>query len=96
MKEELSLREIINEVILFFINFKILIIAITLVGTLGVVVFQKVRPAYYSTVAIATSGLSVFERAQEGISMSQMTAINIINGMQLDLKKEIIMFLHRS
>ena len=48
MKEELSLREIINEVIVFFINFKILIIAITLVGALGVIVFQKIRPAYYN------------------------------------------------
>ena len=62
MKEELSLREIINEVILFFINFRILIISVTLIGTLSVIVFQKFRPSHYSTVAIATSGLSVFER----------------------------------
>ena len=61
MKEELSLREIINEVILFFINSRILIISVTLIGTLSVIIFQKVRPSYYSTVAIATSGLSVFE-----------------------------------
>jgi len=89
MKEELSLREIINEVILFFINFKILIIAITLVGTLGVVVFQKLRPAYYSTNAIATSGISEFERISDPREvMNQRTAINLINNLQIDVEKE--------
>ena len=89
MKEELSLREIINEVILFFINFKILIIAITLVGTLGVVVFQKLRPAYYLTNAIATSGISEFERISDAREvMNQRTAINLINNLQIDVEKE--------
>ena len=89
MKEELSLREIINEVILFFINFKILIIAITLVGTLGVVVFQKLRPAYYSTTAVATSGISKFERISDTREvMNQRTAINLINNLQIDVEKE--------
>ena len=89
MKEELSLREIINEVILFFINFKILIIAITLIGILGVIVFQKVRPAYYSTTAIATSGISVFERISDTREvMNQRTAINLINNLQIDIEKE--------
>ena len=89
MKEELSLREIINEVILFFINFKILIIAITLVGSLGVVVFQKLRPAYYSTNAIATSGISEFERISDPREvMNQRTAINLINNLQIDVEKE--------
>ena len=89
MKEELSLREIINEVILFFINFRILIISVTLIGTLSVIIFQKVRPAYYSTVAIATSGLSAFERIDYTPEvLNQRTVINIINNLQLDLKKE--------
>ena len=89
MKEELSLREIINEVILFFINFRILIISVTLIGILSVIIFQNVRPAYYSSVAIATSGLSVFERIEDDKEIqNQRTAINIINSMQLDLNKE--------
>jgi len=89
MKEELSLREIINEVIIFFINFKTLIIAITLVGTLGVIVFQKIRPAYYNTTSIATSGISAFERIEdEKKVLNQRTAINIINTLHLDVQKE--------
>tara|TARA_Y100000385_G_scaffold46432_1_gene43065 strand:+ start:105 stop:956 length:852 start_codon:yes stop_codon:yes gene_type:complete len=89
MKEELSLREIINEVIIFFINFKTLIIAITLVGTLGIIVFQKIRPAYYNTTSIATSGISAFERIEDKNEvLNQRTAINLINTLQLDIQKE--------
>ena len=89
MKEELSLREVINEVILFFINFKILIVVITLIGFLGAIVFQKVRPAYYSTTAIATSGISEFERISDTKEvMNQRTAINLINNLQIDVEKE--------
>ena len=89
MKEELSLREIINEVIIFFINFKTLIIVITFVGTLGVIVFQKIRPAYYNTTSIATSGISAFERIEdEKEVLNQRTAINIINTLHLDVQKE--------
>jgi len=89
MKEELSLREIINEIILFFINFRILIISVTLIGTLSVIIFQKTRPVYYSSVAIATSGLSAFERIDYTPEvLNQRTAINIINSMQLDLEKK--------
>tara|TARA_X000000368_G_scaffold339058_2_gene277141 strand:- start:7 stop:858 length:852 start_codon:yes stop_codon:yes gene_type:complete len=89
MKEELSLREIMNEVIIFFINFKILIIAITLVGTLGVIVFQKIRPAYYNTTSIATSGISAFERIEDNKEvLNQRTAINLINSLHLDVQKK--------
>ena len=91
MKEELSLREIIKEVILFFIKFKILIISITIFGALSVVAFQKLKPAYYSTTAIATSGISIFERQEffiEGVKIrNQGTAINLINSLQLHIDK---------
>ncbi len=89
MKEELSLREIMNEVIIFFINFKTLIITITLVVTLGVIGFQKIRPAYYNTTAIATSGISAFERIEDGKEvLNQRTAINLINTLDINVQKE--------
>ena len=88
MKEELSLREVINVVILFFIEFKILIVSLTILGVLSVVVFQKSKPAYYSANAIATSGISIFERIEGVKSMNQRTAINLINNLQLDIDKK--------
>jgi len=88
MKEELSLSEIINEAILFFINFRKTIIIITILGTLSVIVFQKIRPAYYNTTAIATSGISSFERIDNEEGLNQRVAINLINLLQLDVHKE--------
>ena len=88
MKGELSLREIINEVILFFIKFRILIISITIFGTLSVVAFQELKPTYYSTTAIATSGISIFERLEGVNMMHQRTAINLINSLQSDIQKD--------
>ena len=88
MKEELSLREMINEVILFFINFRKIIVITTIFGTLSVIVFQKIRPAYYNTTAIATSGISSFERIDNEEGLNQRVAISIINLLQLDVHKE--------
>ncbi len=87
MEEELSLRQIINEVILFFIEFRNLIISITFLGAIIVIFFQKVRPDYFETTAIATSGISVFERIDDKEYLNQRTAINLINNLQLDIKK---------
>ena len=89
MKEELSLKELINEVILFFIKFKLLIISITFIGFLSMIIFEKTKPEYFSTTAIATSGVSEFERIYDSKEeMNQRTAINLINNLQLDILKE--------
>jgi hypothetical protein len=87
MEKELSLREIINEIILFTINFRKIIIITTLLGTLSVIIFQKVRPAYYNTTAIATSGISDFERVDLESILNQRVAIDLINLLQLDIQK---------
>ena len=88
MEKELSLREIINEVILFTINFRKIIIITTLLGTLSVILFQKVRPAYYNTTALVTSGISDFERVDVESILNQRVAVDLINLLQLDVEKE--------
>lgn len=88
MERELSLREIIYEVILFFINSRNIIILTTVLGTLVIILFQKVRPDYYNTTAIVTSGLSSFERLNNSSVLDQKVAIDLVNLLQLDVKKE--------
>lgn len=88
MEKELSLREIINEAILFFIDFRKVIIITTICGTLGAILFQTVRPAYYNTTALVTSGISDFERIDDESILNQRVAIDLINLLQLDIKKE--------
>ena len=53
------------------------------------VIFEKTKPEYFSTTAIATSGVSEFERIYDSREeMNQRTAINLINNLQLDILKE--------
>jgi len=90
MEKELSLREIFYEVILFFIAFRKIILLTTILGTSAIVLFQKVRPAYYNTTAIVTSGISIFERLNDEstLVLDQKVAIDLVNLLQLDVKKQ--------
>ncbi len=87
MNEELSLRQLFKELILFFINFKTVIISITLIGLLTGFLYTKFEEKHYELSAIATSGISEFERisADKGIYLNQRTAINLINQLNIDI-----------
>ena len=88
MEKELSLGDIIKEIILFFIKFRNIIILTTALGTLGVVIFQRLQPAFYNTKAIAISGISSFERIDSKTDLNQRLAVTLINLLQLDVNKE--------
>jgi len=89
MNKEISLEQILSDVVMFFDRNKKLIISITLIAVIGVFLFQKLKPAFYETTAIATSGISAYERIPEDEEiLNQRTAINLINNLQLDVKKE--------
>jgi len=89
MKEELSLRELVVEVILFLIKYKFLICVITLLVAIVTYTDSALEDKYYSTTAIASSGIVDFERDNNKSSITtQSTAINMINNLQLDIQKE--------
>lgn len=89
MKEELSLRELVVEVILFLIKYKFLICVITLLVAIVTYTDSALEDNYYSTTAIASSGIVDFERDDNKSSITtQSTAINMINNLQLDIQKE--------
>jgi len=89
MNKEISLEQILSDVVMFFDRNKKLIISITLIAVIGVFIFQKLKPAFYATTAIATSGISAYERIPEDEEIfNQRTAINLINNLKLDVKKE--------
>ena len=91
MNKEVTLEQIISNIILFFDRNKKLILSITFTGVLIVVLFQKLKPSYYATSAIVQSGISAYERfpddPEEDI-FNQRTAINIINDLGNDIEKE--------
>ena len=85
--KELSLSDLVSNFILFLIRNKILIISITLFGIFSVIMFQKFKPAYYKTIAIATSGISVYERLEDDEPLNQYAAVNLINNLDQYLRK---------
>ena len=88
MNKELSLEKLFSDIILFFIRNKFLIMSVTIFGIISVILFQKLKPAYFSTTAIATSGISAYERFEDEDILNQRTAIYMISNLQLDVKKE--------
>ena len=88
MDKELSLEKLFSDIILFFIRNKYLITSITIAGILSVILFQKLKPAFFKTNAIATSGIAAYERFEDDDILNQRTAINMINNLQLDVRKE--------
>ena len=88
MDKELSLEKLFSDIILFFIRNKYLITSITIVGILSVILFQKLKPSIFKTNAIATSGIAAYERFEDDDILNQRTAINMINNLQLDVRKE--------
>ena len=87
MNDELSLRQLFKELILFFINFKTVIISITLIGLFFGFLYTIFEEKSYELSAIATSGISEFERipTDRGIYLNQRTAINLINQLNTDI-----------
>ena len=89
MNKEISLEQIISDVVMFFDRNKKLIISFTFIAVFAVFLFQKLKPAFYETSAIATSGISAYERIPEDEDvLNQRTAINLINNLQLDVDKQ--------
>ena len=85
MKEELDVRQIIKDFIHFNIRNKSLIIGFILLGVISVILFQNLKPSYYETKAICMSGISEYERLEQLEELSQRTAVDLINHLQINV-----------
>ena len=85
MTEELNIKELFANFIRFNRRHsKLLFIFITL-GVLAVILFQKFKIPYYETKAICMSGISEYERQEQIDDLSQRTAIDLINHLQINI-----------
>lgn len=88
MTEELNIRQIFSD----FINFNIrngkLILLFIFIGVTLVVLFQKLKPAYYDTQAICMSGISEYERLEQLEELSQRTAVDLVNYLQINISNK--------
>jgi hypothetical protein len=58
------------------------------IGVTLVVLFQKLKPAYYDTQAICMSGISEYERLEQLEELSQRTAVDLVNYLQINISNK--------
>ena len=88
MNEELNLNELFSNFVKFNARNKKLLLTFLITGLLSVVFFQKFKTPYYETKAICMSGISEYERQEQIEDLSQRTAIDLINHLQINIENK--------
>ena len=88
MTEELNIRQTFSEFVQFNMRNKKLISIIILIGVVSVILFQNLKPSYYETKAICMSGISEYERLEQLEELSQRTAVDLINYLQINVSNK--------
>jgi hypothetical protein len=88
MTEELNLKELFANFVNFISRNKKLIFSIVLAGVFTVIIFQKLKTPYFETKAICMSGISEYERQEQIEDLSQRTAIDLINHLQINIENK--------
>ena len=88
MTEELDLKVTFSNFI-NFVNRNIkLVFLVVVVGIASVIVYQKLKTPYYETKAICTSGIFEYERQNQIEELSQRTAIDLVNYLQINVENK--------
>ena len=85
MTEELNLSELFSNFVKFISRNSRLLLVFIGVGIVSVVGYQKFKTPYYETKAICMSGISEYERQEQIEDLSQRTAIDLINHLQINV-----------
>ena len=86
MTDELNLSELFSNLVKFISrNIKLLSIFM-FVGLISVICYQKLKTPFYFTKAICMSGISEYERQEQVEDLSQRTAIDLINHLQINIE----------
>ena len=88
MTEELNLSELFSNFVKFISRNRKLLLVFMGVGIISVVGYQKFKTPYYETKAICMSGISEYERQEQIEDLSQRTAIDLINHLQINIDNE--------
>ncbi|MDC3390161.1 hypothetical protein OAX32_01490, partial [Flavobacteriales bacterium] len=88
MNEELDLGKLFVKFINFNRRNKKLLIVFILIGILAVILYQNFKKPYYETNAICMSGIAEYERQDQVEDLSQRTAIDLINHLQISIDNE--------
>ena len=88
MIEELNLSELFANFVKFLSRNSSLLLVFMGAGIICVIGYQKFKTPYYETKAICMSGISEYERQEQIEDLSQRTAIDLINHLQINIENE--------
>ena len=88
MTDELNLSELFSNFVKFISRNSRLLLVFMGVGIICVVGYQKFKTPYYETKAICMSGISEYERQEQVEGLSQRTAIDLINHLQINIENK--------
>ena len=88
MIEEINIRQIFSEFIHFNKRNGKTIFFFIVSSIVLVISFQKLKPSYFETKAICMSGISEYERIEQIEELSQRTAIDLINFLQINVENK--------
>ena len=88
MNEELNLNELFANFVKFNSRNKKFLLMFMFFCIIFVILFQNLKPSYYETKAICMSGIAEYERQEQIEDLSQRTAIDLINHLQINIDNE--------
>ena len=82
---KLNLSELFSNLVKFISRNGRMLFVFMLIGVISIIGYQKLKPPFYETKAICTSGVSEYERQEQVEDLSQRTAIDLINHLQINI-----------
>ena len=88
MTEEINLKQTFTDFVNFISRNKNILFGFIFFGVISVIIYQNVKPSYFETQAICMSGIAEYERIEQLEELSQRTAVDLINHLQINISNK--------
>ena len=88
MTEEINLKQTFTDFINFISRNKNILFGFIFFGVISVIIYQNIKPSYFETQAICMSGIAEYERIEQLEELSQRTAVDLINHLQINISNK--------
>ena len=85
MTEEINIKQTFTDFVNFISRNKISLFGFIFFGIISVIIYQNIKPSYFETKAICMSGIAEYERIEQLEELSQRTAVDLINHLQINI-----------
>ena len=88
MTEEINLKQTFTDFVNFISRNKNILFGFIFFGVISVIIYQNLKPSYFETQAICMSGIAEYERIEQLEELSQRTAVDLINHLQINISNK--------